>query len=288
MKVTVIGLGLIGGSLALSLRKNGLATSLVGVETNASHAEEALKLGLVDQVQSMEEACTEADLVVLAIPVDAARQLVLTVLDLVLPKAVVADMGSTKEGICKIVEKHEKRGQFVAAHPIAGTENTGPGAAIDGLFAEKVAIICNREQSSEAALECVEEMFRVLQMNVISMNSVEHDEHIAYVSHLSHISSFALGNTVLEIEKDEKSIFNMAGSGFASTVRLAKSAPSMWAPIFAQNQENISAALAMYINKLIHFKKLIDEKDVEGLASLMSDANEVRRVLEGIELNNNH
>jgi prephenate dehydrogenase len=288
MKVTVIGLGLIGGSLARSLRKNGLATSLVGVETNASHAEEALQLGLVDQVQSLEEGCAEADLVVLAIPVDAARQLVLAVLDLVLPKAVVADMGSTKEGICKTVEKHEKRGQFVAAHPIAGTENNGPRAAIDGLFAEKVAIICNREQSSEAALECVEEMFRVLQMNVISMNSKEHDEHIAYVSHLSHISSFALGNTVLEIEKDEKSIFNMAGSGFASTVRLAKSAPSMWAPIFAQNHENISAALAIYINKLTHFKKLIDEKDVKGLASLMSDANEVRRVLEGIELNNNH
>jgi len=287
MKVTVIGLGLIGGSLARSLRKNGLATSLVGVDTNARHANEALKLGLVDQLMTMEEGCAMADLVVLAIPVNAAGQVAVDVLDLVLPKVVVADMGSTKEAICKIVEKHEKRGQFVAAHPIAGTENTGPGAAIEGLFADKVAIICDREKSSQAALACIEKVFRVLQMKVISMSSKEHDEHIAYVSHLSHISSFALCNTVLEIEKDEKNIFNMAGSGFASTVRLAKSAPSMWAPIFEQNQENISAALAMYINKLIHFKKLIDEKDIEGLASLMSDANEVRRVLKGIELNDN-
>ena len=287
MRLTIIGLGLIGGSLAKSLRRLGFATTLVGVDASSEHCEEAVQLGLVDEVKSLEEACCESDLVILAIPVDAARQTVLNVLDLVGSNTVVADMGSTKDGICKVVENHEKRAQFVATHPIAGTEHTGPGAAIDGLFDDKVAIICNRERSSERALDRVEHMYEVLQMKVVSMDSAEHDEHIAYVSHLSHISSFALGNTVLEIEKDEKSIFNMAGSGFASTVRLAKSAPSMWAPIFEQNQENISVALGTYIENLIHFKKLIDEKDIEGLASLMSAANGVRRVLEGIELNNN-
>jgi len=198
---------------------------------------------------------------------------------------VVVDMGSTKNGICQLVKDHKNRNAFVASHPIAGTEHTGPSAAINGLFSGNVAIICNPEQSGEHALKRIEEMYRLLEMKVIHMDSVEHDEHIAYVSHLSHISSFALGNTVLEIEKDEKSIFNMAGSGFESTVRLAKSAPSMWAPIFEQNQENISTALETYIEKLKEFKELIDSKDVKALALLMSEANEVRRVLDGIELN---
>ena len=285
MRVTIIGLGLIGGSLAKDLRSSGFASSLVGVDANSEHGEEAIALGLVDEVKRIEDACSATDLVILAIPVDAARQTISTILDLV-EDAVVVDMGSTKDGICKVIEGHNKREQYVASHPIAGTEFTGPSAAIDGLFAGNVAIICNREQSGGEALERVEKMYEAIKMKVINMDSAEHDQHIAYVSHLSHISSFALGNTVLEIEKDEKSIFNMAGSGFASTVRLAKSAPSMWAPIFEQNHENISTALGTYIEKLIHFKKLIDDKDVDGLASLMSDANEVKRVLEGIELKN--
>ena len=284
MNVTIIGLGLIGGSLARDLRSSGFATQLIGVDSNEAHGTEAIHLGLVDEVKSIPDAVKGADLVILAIPVDAARKTIGSILDHIEPKTVVTDMGSTKNGICQLIETHPKRGQFVASHPIAGTEHTGPSAAIDGLFADNVAIICNREQSGTDALERVEKMFETLQMKVINMNAAEHDEHIAYVSHLSHISSFALGNTVLEIEKDEKSIFNMAGSGFASTVRLAKSAPSMWAPIFEQNHENISVALGTYIEKLIHFKKLIDAKDVKALASLMSDANEVRRVLEGLEL----
>jgi len=287
MRVTIIGLGLIGGSLARDLRSSNFATHLTGVDANPAHDQEALSLGLVDEVKPIHGAVKDADLVIIAIPVDAARHIVNEVLDVVGPETVVADMGSTKNGICQVVGKHKRRAQYVATHPIAGTEFTGPAAAIDGLFAGKVAIICDRERSSAAAISLVEKMYQFLKMKVVNMNAVEHDEHIAYVSHLSHISSFALSNTVLEIEKDEKNIFNMAGSGFASTVRLAKSAPSMWAPIFEQNQENISIALGTYIEKLINFKKLIDDKNVTALESLMSEANEVRRVLEGITLNKN-
>src|SRR5690606_409439 len=234
-KTTVIGLGLIGGCMAIDLRRGALATHLTGVDNNPDHAEVALKLGLVDEILPLEEAVPGADLVIVSIPVGAIQQSLPTILDLIQDTAVVIDAGSTKSLICEAVKNHPKRKQFVAAHPIAGTENSGPTAAFEGLFKNKMNIICEREKSGEEALITAERVFGILGMRTTFMDSREHDKHAAYVSHLSHVSSFLLGQTVLDIEKDEKNIFTLAGSGFASTVRLAKSSPDMWAPIFVQN-----------------------------------------------------
>lgn len=284
MNVTIIGLGLIGGSMALDLRKAGVATTLTGVDGIAAHGVKAIDLGLVDTVESIEKALPTADVVLLAIPVNALGQLLPSVLDAISPQAVVIDAGSTKGLICRAVAGHNRRSQFVAAHPIAGTENSGPEAALAGLFRNKTNIICERERSSEAALAVALRVFDALGMNTIYMEPEEHDKHVAYVSHLSHVSSFLLGQTVLDIEKDEKNIFALAGSGFASTVRLAKSSPAMWAPIFEQNLEYLSQALQEYIMHLQKFHYLLLKHDTQELHRIMSNANEIRRVLEGIEL----
>lgn len=284
MNVTIIGLGLIGGSIAIDLRKAGVATTLTGVDRIAENAETAITLGLVDKVETLENALPTTDLVVLAIPVNALAQLLPSVLDSISPQAVVIDAGSTKGLICRAVNGHSRRSQFVAAHPIAGTENSGPTAALSGLFRNKTNIICERERSSEAALTIAIRVFEALGLNTIYMEPEEHDKHVAYVSHLSHVSSFLLGQTVLDIEKDEKNIFALAGSGFASTVRLAKSSPAMWAPIFEQNLEYLSQALQEYIMHLQRFHYLLLKHDTQELYRIMSGANEIRRVLEGIEL----
>ena len=284
MVVTIVGIGLIGGSLTKSLRANGFASELIGVDTNTTHCEQALELRLVDRILPIEEAITASELIILAVPVNNAREILPSILDQLKGGQIVTDMGSTKKGICNKVANHINRQQYVAAHPIAGTEFSGPQAAISDLFLHKVTIICDSEKSSQQALQSVEGMFRSLFMRIAYMSSEAHDKHIAYVSHLSHISSFTLGLTVLEIEKNEKNIFNMAGSGFASTVRLAKSSPDMWAPIFEQNAENLSVALEAYINQLTRFKSLIDEGQTDEAHALMKDANEIRRILEGIEL----
>lgn len=284
MKTTIIGLGLIGGSIAIDLRRAGLTTELTGVDMNSENALKALELTLVDKVLSAEKALHEADLVVIAIPVNALSQLLPSVLDAIKPGAVVIDAGSTKSLICRAVVSHPKRDQFVAAHPIAGTENSGPTAAFEGLFRNKTNIICEKEKSSVNALAVAERVFNALGMRTIFMEAEEHDKHVAYVSHLSHVSSFLLGQTVLDIEKDEKNIFALAGSGFASTVRLAKSSPEMWAPIFEQNLEYLSQALQEYIMHLQRFHYLLLKKDTNEIHRIMSKANEIRRVLEGIEL----
>jgi len=282
MKTTVIGLGLIGGSIALDLRSAGLATSLVGIDHRAEHGLKAVELGLVDEIQSGEKALHEADLVIVAIPVNAMCQILPSVLDAVHENAVVIDAGSTKNLICRAVADHPKRKQFVAAHPIAGTENSGPEAALANLFSNKTNIICEREKSSAHALEVAAKVFAALGMNTIFMDSDEHDKHVAYVSHLSHVSSFLLGQTVLDMEKDERNIFALAGSGFASTVRLAKSSPEMWAPIFDQNLEYLSQALQEYIMHLQRFHYHLMKRDTTELHRIMSKANDIRRVLEGI------
>lgn len=286
MVVSVIGTGLIGGSMALDLKANGFAEKVIGVDASKTHLDEALTLNLVDVVLPLKEAVRQAGLIIIAVPVNVAPIVLGEVLDEINPEAVVMDVGSTKENMCYVGSRYHNRDQFVAAHPIAGTENTGPHAAHKGLFEGKINIICERNKSSKKALEIVDDLFHYLKMKSIDMDPKEHDKHIAYVSHLSHISSFTLGLTVLDIEKDEKNIFNMAGSGFASTVRLAKSSPTMWAPIFEQNAQNISVALGEYIDKLTHFKKLIEEGNKEEAYQLMSKANQIKRVLEGIELNN--
>lgn len=284
MKTTIIGLGLIGGSMATDLRKAGLASELIGVDQSAANASKAVDLGLVDKTLAQDEAVADADLVIVAIPVNAMCKMLPGVLDAVKESAVVIDAGSTKNLICRAIANHPRRNQFVAAHPIAGTENSGPEAALAGLFRNKTNIICEKEKSSSEALAVAEKVFEALGLNTIYMEPDEHDKHVAYVSHLSHVSSFLLGQTVLDIEKDEKNIFALAGSGFASTVRLAKSSPEMWAPIFEQNLEYLSQALQEYIMHLQKFHYHLLKRDTNELHRMMSKANEIRRVLEGIEL----
>ena len=282
MVVAVVGLGLIGGSLAISLKQRGFASKIIGVDNNPDHCSEALSLKIVDEVCDLNKASQLANVILLAIPVDAGRIVLPLLLDQTREGQVIIDMGSTKEGICIAADQHSNRKNFVASHPIAGTENAGPSAAFDGLYDDKITIICDEEKSFPSAVEVCKKLYETLKMRVQFMDSKEHDRHIAYVSHLSHITSFVLGQTVLEIEKDEKSIFNMAGSGFASTVRLAKSSPDMWAPIFEQNQEHLSTALDAYIKNLQDFKRKIEAGSKGELRDLMGKVNEIRRVLKGI------
>ena len=284
MKTVVIGLGLIGGSIAIDLKRKGVATSLIGVDENPSHGLEAVRLGIVDEIKSLNDAVEESELVILAIPVTSITKMAADLLNRIGPETIVIDTGSTKASICKSLERHKRRDQFVASHPIAGTENSGPGAAFSGLFRNKTMIVCEPNLSSEKALQVAERVFSALEVKTIYMEPIEHDKHVAYVSHLSHVSSFLLGQTVMDIEKDEKNIFDLAGSGFASTVRLAKSSPDMWAPIFEQNVEYLSQALLEYIMHLQRFHYHLMKGDSKEIHRIMTEANEIRRVLSGIEL----
>ena len=279
MNLVVVGLGLIGGSMAIDLRAKGLTSSIVGVDSSPANGKLAVELGLVDKIAPLDESVKNADVIIVSIPVNAIHSFLSSLLDRIESKTVVIDTGSTKSAICKSVADHPKRNQLVAAHQIAGTENSGPSAALAGLFAGKTNIICEKIKSSELALLKAQEIFEALGLNTIFMEPEEHDKHVAYVSHLSHVSSFLLGQTVLDIEKDEKNIFNLAGSGFASTVRLAKSSPEMWAPIFEQNSEFLSQALSEYIMHLQRFHYHLMKHDTKELLSTMKKANEIRRIL---------
>lgn len=284
MIVSIIGLGLIGGSLAISIREKELAKRIIGVDNSIKNAEDALAIRLVDEITNIETAVPLADLIIIAVPVDQTKLILPKVLDSINKNSTVIDVGSTKEGICRTADQHHNRGNFVATHPIAGTENYGPLAAIQGLFNDKLSIICDRERSFDFAILQTERLYKSLGMKIINMKSKEHDLHAAYVSHLSHISSFTLGLTVLEIEKNEETIFELAGSGFASTVRLAKSSPDMWAPIFDQNSKHLLEALNAYIKNLQLFKKLIEKKQTKKIYNLMKEANDIGRILEGNKL----
>lgn len=283
MNISIIGLGHIGGSFSLGIKSVDEGHYFIGYDLNKAHCEKALELNLVDEICSFEEAVKKADLVVLATPVNVIEKQLLPTLDLLKEESILIDLGSTKEKFCRTVENHQRRSRFVACHPIAGTENSGPEAAFSSLFKHKMMIICDKKDSDIDAREIVEILFKKLEMRISYMDSSEHDRHIAYVSHLSHITSFALGLTVLEKEKDEKSIFAMAGSGFSSTVRLAKSSPDMWAPIFTQNNENILEALTSYIKQLEEFKRIIENGNADESKALMEKANDIRRVLFGID-----
>ena len=282
MKVTIVGLGLIGGSLALELKASGFADSITGVDQNPDHVREALKLALVDRVDSLEKALLEADFVVLAIPVDAIARLLPRSLSSLRDGATLTDMGSTKEQICGSVADHSRREQFVASHPMAGTEFSGPQAAFKGLFAGKAAVICESEKSGKEHLNQVERMYALLRMRLIRMGSAEHDLHAAYVSHLSHISSFVLANAVLTKEKNANTIFDLASGGFESTVRLAKSSPEMWTPIFEQNRTHVVEALEAYIEHLREFHKTLVTGNFDRTKELMTEANQIRHVLDRI------
>ncbi len=283
MIVSIVGVGLIGGSFALGLKDEKFAHHIVGVDNNDDNLDKALELKIIDEKTSLSEAVKKSDLIVVAIPVNSSVEVIKTILEQpnILDKIII-DMGSTKENIGQSINNHINRKSFVASHPIAGTENSGPESAFASLFNYKVAIICDKELSDIKKVETVENIYKLLKMKVVYMDSKSHDIHLAYVSHLSHISSFALGITVLDKEKDESNIFNLAGSGFESTVRLAKSSPDMWNPIFKQNSKNISDALGEYIKQLEKFKYCIDQNQYSESFELMKNANNIRRVLDGM------
>ena len=280
--IAVIGLGLIGGSLALELKKNSWAT-IYGIDKNPEHLEKALSRGIIFEKANL-AIVSEVDVVIIAVPVDSIPKLAVEVLDRIKDDALVFDVGSTKAEVCEAVRSHPKRKNFVALHPIAGTEYSGPDAAIYDLFKGKVNIICEKDLSGEESIEKASGIFEGLEMKNVYMDSpVQHDMHIAYVSHLSHISSFMLGKTVLEIEKDEKNIFNMAGSGFASTVRLAKSNPETWTPILLQNRSFLLKSLEEYIKNLNEFKTILTNKSADEVLRIMQDTNRIKDVLAGIK-----
>ena len=280
-QVSIIGIGLIGGSFALDLKHHIPEVQITGIDQNKTHLTEAIKLGIIDQTGDL-KSLENADLVVLAIPVNAALEVLPQVLNLISDQAVVIDMGSTKEAICKAVSSHPRRAQFLATHPIAGTEFSGPSAAIYGLFKNKTNIICEVEKTLPALGEVVLTLFKTMGMHLRFMPANDHDKHIAYVSHLSHISSFMLGKTVIEKEKNERDIFDMAGSGFESTVRLAKSSPDMWAPIFEQNKVNVIETLTEYIQNLNQFKAYMEKDDFDAVHNEMKNTNHIKQILKGI------
>ncbi|MFN8339103.1 MAG: prephenate dehydrogenase [Saprospiraceae bacterium] len=279
MNITIVGLGLIGGSVALDL-KSQMNVHVIGVDTNLSHQEAAMDLGLVHEVMDLDAAVLKSDIIILAVPVDIIELILPNLLDNISKKSVLIDLGSTKDAICKMIWHHKNRGRFVAAHPLAGTEFSGPKAALRGLFQNKKNIICESEKSDPDALALALRLFDSLGMKTSFMSAQDHDKHLAYVSHLSHVSSFMLGLTVLDIEKDEKQIFDLAGTGFASTVRLAKSHPSTWAAIFDKNSKFVLEALDSYIAHLQQFRSMIEAKDIDCLKQLMTKSNDIKRILE--------
>lgn len=283
MKVGIIGLGLIGGSMAIDLKRKGFADQILGVEAEPVNASAAEKIGLVDRIVSLDECVRQSDLVVLAVPVGAAVRMLPELLDKIGESGdtdkVVMDVCSTKEHLARSVKYHPCRRQYVASHPMAGTEYSGPWAAMPGLFDGHACIVCDSEESSQMAVRMVEDLYDVLNMRMIYMNSSSHDMHAAYVSHISHVTSFALALTVLDKEKDEKHIFDLASGGFSSTVRLAKSSPEMWTPILSQNRENVLHVIDTYVEKMLAFRKAIDEGDDEAVRELIEEANRIRRII---------
>jgi prephenate dehydrogenase len=278
MRVTIVGIGLIGGSMALALKENGFADWVIGVDANLEHQKKAMELKLVDEILPLNEAVIKSDLIILAIPVNAAEKILPILLDQV-HQQVLMDVGSTKEGLLKSIQHHPKRGRFVATHPMWGTENSGPTAAVVGAFIDKATVICNKEENDADALEAVEKLYASLGMHLVYMNAKAHDVHVAYVSHISHITSFALANTVLEKERGEDNIFELASGGFESTVRLAKSNSDMWVPIFMQNKENVLDVLNEHISQLRKFKSCLEKENFGYLKELIEQANGIKRIL---------
>lgn len=279
MVTAIIGTGLIGGSFALCLREQGLAERIIGVERSASHASRAVELGIVDEVAPLDEAIATADLIVIATPVDSIPTLAVKVLNKIAPHQTVIDVGSIKEELCEMISQHPARDRFVATHPMWGTEHSGPEAAMRGAFAGRRVVICERERSDSDALQLVEDIYRKVGMTPIYMGAEEQDVHCAYISHISHITSFALALTVLEKEREEEHIFDLASAGFESTVRLAKSAPETWTPIFLRNKYNVLDVLGEHIHQLQVLRKMIERDDAEGLTDAMRHANSIRRIL---------
>lgn len=279
MNVLIAGLGLIGGSFALALRDHGLADVILGAETSEQHAAEALRLGLADRIVGFEEGIAEADLIVLATPVDTIPLMAVKALNRVGDRQVVMDMGSIKGELCEVISMHARRGRFVAVHPMWGTEYSGPQAAQHGAFTGRNVVLCDTAHSDPDAVARVESIFRTLECPMLCMAPEEHDLHTAYVSHISHVTSFALALTVLEKEREERHIFDLAGGGFESTVRLAKSSAATWVPILLRNKYNVLDVLREHIHQLQIMRRMLERDDAEGLRELMQRANSIQRII---------
>lgn len=281
MKIAIVGMGLIGGSYALSLKKRLEDLTVFGWDENQEHLKKALELGIIDErCDSLTEALQVADWIFLAIPVNSIEQILPELLDQIEKGKVIVDFGSTKASICKVVDDHPKRGQFIAAHPISGTEYSGPEAAFDSLFEDKVMIVCDQERSNLEDVEKFRKQCKVLGMSTTYLGAEEHDVHLAYVSHLSHIISFGLSRTVLQKEQSEDKILDLAGSGFASTVRLAKSSPEMWTPIFLKNKAAVLESLDSYLDRIKEFRDLLSEEDEAGIKSYLAEGRAIRKILD--------
>jgi prephenate dehydrogenase len=279
MIVAIIGLGLIGGSLGISLKNKAGITRILGIDSQQEHASKALKLGLVDEIIVLDEAIKIADVFIVSTPMDSMVKIIPDLLSGISDQQIIFDVGSTKMQLSEAVRWHPRRNRYVAAHPMAGTEFSGPEAAIPNLFEGKYTVLCDVELSAPDALETVRNIFSVLNMKVLELDSKSHDVHTAYVSHISHISSFALALTVLAKEKDENRIFELAGSGFSSTVRLAKSSPDTWIPIFKQNRDNVLDVLDEHINQLSQFRSLLIKNDFDTFHTLIEEANAIKRII---------
>ena len=278
--VTIVGVGLISGSFALALKEKGFAKKIIGVSRTEASLQKAKQLGIIDVALTLEEAVKQSDFIYVAIPVDATITVMKQILDLLTDKQMVADAGSTKFVLCDALKDHPMRHRFIATHPMWGTEYSGPEAAVTGAFSGRACVICEKEKTDLDVVTYVENIYRTLGMNMVYMDSHSHDIHAAYISHISHITSFALANTVLEKEKEEDAIFALAGGGFESTVRLAKSSPAMWAPIFMQNRENLLDVLNEHISQLRKFKASLEKENLEYLIELMENANKIKRILQ--------
>jgi prephenate dehydrogenase len=279
MDIGIVGLGLIGGSLALDLKKRGVAFNVYGLDRSLEHQKQAKELNLVTDCLPLNQLIQKVDLIILAIPVHNAQEMIIDILNDIPQRTYLLDMGSTKSGICDIVKDHPKRSHYVACHPMAGTEYTGPNAAVYDLFDQKPVIICDKEESGNLALEAAQQMFQALNMRILYMDSKDHDTHAAYVSHISHISSFTLALSVLDKEQSESAIFDLASGGFESTARLAKSSAEMWSQIFIQNKNSLLEVLDVYSYWLRKFRVAIEDEDLEGLNNLIKEANGIKKFL---------
>ncbi len=277
--ITIVGVGLISGSFSLALRDRGLVRNVIGVSKTPESIRKAMELGLIDEALPLEEAVKKSDLIYVAIPVDVTVPVVGQIMDLVTDKQIVADAGSTKLALCDSLADHPMRGRFVAMHPMWGTEYSGPEAAVRDAFRGRSCVICEKEKSAPDAVEVMEKLYTDLGMHMVNMDANSHDMHAAYISHISHITSFALANTVLEKEKEDSAIFELAGGGFESTVRLAKSNPSMWLPIFMQNKEHVLDVLNEHIAQLRKFKSCLEKDNADYLRELMENANKSGRII---------
>ena len=277
--ITIVGVGLISGSFSIILKEKGLVKHVIGVSRTETSIKKALDLGIIDEALPLEEAVKKSDLIYVAIPVDATIPVMEKIMDLITEKQIVADAGSTKQALCEALANHPMRSRFVATHPMWGTEYSGPEAAVRDAFAGRTCVICEKEKSDKDAVDTIEEVYKLLGMHVTYMDADAHDMHAAYVSHISHITSFALANTVLEKEKEENAIFELAGGGFESTVRLAKSNPAMWLPIFRQNREHVLDVLNEHITQLRKFKSCIEKENYVYLQELMENANKINRII---------